>query len=42
MLTAYPELQPIVRGRTIVFGKNSGVALGGEIVLYSGEVSTSK
>jgi len=38
MLLSYPSLQDIVRGRTIVFGKDSGVALGGEIVLYSGEV----
>jgi len=38
LVEGYPEVQPIVRGRTIVFGKDSGVALAGQIVLYSGEV----
>ena len=38
-MEGYPEVQPIVKGRTIVFGKDSGVALAGQIVLYSGEVS---
>ena len=39
LVEGYPEVQPVVKGRTIVFGKDSGVALAGQIVLYSGEVS---
>ena len=38
LVEGYPEVQPIVKGRTIIFGKDSGVALDGQIVLYSGEV----
>lgn len=38
LVTQYPEVRPIVKGRTIVFGKNSGVSTAGQIILYSGEV----
>ena len=38
LVLQYPEVQKIVRGRTIVFGKNSGVSISGQIILYSGEV----
>ena len=38
LVTQYPEVRPIVRGRTIVFGKDSGVSITGQISLYSGEV----
>ena len=41
LVEGYPEVQPIVKGRTIVFGKDSGVALDGQIVLYSGEVKAN-
>jgi len=38
LVLQYPEVRQIVGGRTIVFGKNSGVSINGEIILYSGEV----
>jgi len=38
MVVQYPEVQDIIKGRTIVFGKNSGVSITGDIILYSGEV----
>jgi len=38
LVLQYPEVREIIRGRTIVFGKNSGVSITGQIILYSGEV----
>ena len=38
LVLQYPEVREIVKGRTIVFGKNSGVSISGQIILYSGEV----
>jgi len=38
LVLQYPEVQGIIKGRTIVFGKNSGVSISGQIILYSGEV----
>ena len=38
LVLQYPEVQKIIKGRTIVFGKNSGVSISGQIILYSGEV----
>ena len=38
LVLQYPEVRQIIRGRTIVFGKNSGVSITGQIILYSGEV----
>ena len=38
LVVQYPEIRDIIRGRTIVFGKDSGVSISGQISLYSGEV----
>ena len=38
LVVQYPEIREIIRGRTIVFGKDSGVSISGQISLYSGEV----
>ena len=38
LVNQYPEIRDIIRGRTIVFGKDSGVSISGQISLYSGEV----
>jgi len=38
LVVQYPEVQEIIKRRTIVFGKNSGVSIDGQIILYSGEV----
>ena len=38
LVVQYPEIRQIIRRRTIVFGKDSGVSISGQISLYSGEV----
>ena len=38
LVVQYPEGRPIIQNRTIVFGKDSGVSITGQISLYSGEV----
>jgi len=38
LVVQYPEVRPIIQNRTIVFGKDSGVSITGQISLYSGEV----
>ena len=38
VVVQYPEVRPIIQNKTIVFGKDSGVGIRGEISLYSGEV----
>ena len=38
LVVQYPEIREIIRRRTIVFGKDSGVSVSGQISLYSGEV----
>ena len=38
LVVQYPEIREIIRRRTIVFGKDSGVSISGQISLYSGEV----
>jgi len=38
LVVQYPEVRPIIQNKTIVFGKDSGVSIRGEISLYSGEV----
>ena len=38
LLTQHNFVADTMRGRTVVFGKNSGVSIGGQVILYSGEV----
>ena len=38
LVEQYPEVREIIRRRVIVFGKDSGVSITGQISLYSGEV----
>lgn len=38
LVTQYTEVVEIIRHRNVIFGKNSGVSVMGDIVLYSGEV----
>ena len=38
VVVQYPEVRSIIQNKTIVFGKDSGVGIRGEISLYSGEV----
>ena len=41
LIKEHQDLMPILDGRTIVFGDDSGLSLGGQIILYTGEVRSN-
>ena len=38
LAASHPYIADIIEGKTVVFGRSSGVSLSGHIILYSGEV----
>jgi len=38
LAASHPYIADIIQGKTVVFGRSSGVSLSGHIILYSGEV----
>ena len=41
LINEHQDLMPILNGRTIVFGLDSGLSLDGQIILYTGEVRSN-
>ncbi|CAL8070728.1 unnamed protein product [Orchesella dallaii] len=41
MASQHPECMEVLKGRTVVFGRDTGVSLDGHVILFSGEVRSN-